>query len=184
MKNLKQIAGVFVILLIGVAVIGLIAWRFAVPESSAPQDGALLQPVVTTAQTGAAQNSAAVAPVVAPVTEPVAAPVAESAKESAEDLHDHDEQTEPPSQATIDAIREIKKPTPDEGQVIQNPDGSMKLKLGNRLQSVPIATIGKDGKVHVDYHGEKYLQDNQPVENSKPEETKQTEQQKQEAPTP
>ncbi len=175
MKSLKQIAGVFALLLLGAAVIGLAVWRFATPES---EQATLPQPVVSgAAQTSASPNNVAVgapvAPVVAPVTDPVAAPVAESAQESAEDLHDHDEQMEPPSQATIDAIREIKKPTPDEGQVTQNPDGSVKINLGNRFQSVPIATIGKDGKVHVDYHGEKYLQDDK-----KPEE------QKQETPTP
>jgi hypothetical protein len=162
-------------LLIGAAAIGLAVWRFAAPESA---QAILPHPVVSgMAQINANPNSAAVgapaAPVVAPVTDPVAAPVAESVKESAEDLHDHDEQAEPPSQATIDAIREMKKPMPNEGQVTQNPDGSVKINLGNRFQSVPIATIGKDGKVHVDYHGEKYLQDDK-----KPEE------QKQETPTP
>ena len=177
MKNIGQISRMLAILLTSVAVLGLIFWRFVLPESEpvalpVSTQPASPQPVVT-AQTSAAQNSAAAAPVVAPVTEPVAAPVAESATESAEDSHghdeqNHDEQMEPPSPAIVDAIREMKKPTPDEGQMIQNPDGSMKLKLGNRLQSVPVATIGKDGKVHVDYHGEKYLQ----------------EQQKQEAPTP
>ncbi len=173
MKNLGQISWMLAILLTSAAVFGLIVWRFVLPESEpvAPPvstQPASPQPVVTTAQASAVQNSAAVAPVVAPVTEPVAAPVAESAKEPAEDLHDHDEQMEPPSQATIDAIREMKKPTPDEGKMTENPDGSVKVDLGNRFKSVPIATIGKDGKVHVDYHGEKYLQ----------------EQQKQEAPTP
>lgn len=177
MKNIGQISRMLAILLTSVAVLGLIFWRFVLPESEpvallVSTQPASPQPVVT------AQNSAAVAPVVAPVTEPVAAPVAESATESAEDSHghdeqNHDEQMEPPSPAIVDAIREMKKPTPDEGQMIQNPDGSMKLKLGNRLQSVPVATIGKDGKVHVDYHGEKYLQDDK-----KPEE------QKQETPTP
>lgn len=182
MKSLKQIAGVFALLLLGAAVIGLAVWRFATPES---EQATLPQPVVSgAAQTSVSPNNVAVgapvAPVVAPVTDPVATPVAESV----EDSHDHDEQAVEPSQETINAIREIKKPTPDVGQVIQNPDGSVKAKIGNRFQSVPIATIGKDGKVHVDYHGEKYIQDNQPVENSKPKENPKPEEQKQEAPAP
>jgi hypothetical protein len=196
MKNLRQISKILAILLIAAAVLGLLAWRFLLPESelaAVPKSAqtALPQPAVITAQTSATQTSATqnstvavpVTPVVAPVTEPVVAAVAESATESAEDLHDHDAQNQdepmpPPSPEIINAIRDMKKPTPNEGQMIQNPDGSVKVNLGNRFQSVPIATIGKDGKVHVDYHGEKYVQDNQAVENSKPE------QQKQEAATP
>lgn len=64
-----------------------------------------------------------------------------------------------PSPAVIQAIREARKPVPGEGEVITNSDGSKKVNLGNRYMSAPVATIGKDGKVHVDYHGEKYAED-------------------------
>ena len=63
----------------------------------------------------------------------------------------------PPAPETVEAIRKLREPTPTQGQVTTLPDGSKKLDLGNSAMSVPVATVGKDGKVHVDYHGEKYI---------------------------
>ena len=190
MKNLGQTNKVLAILLIGAAVIGLMAWRFITPEfpqvtQTLPHaaQANTVQTNTNTAQVSTVQSSLVAAPAAAPATEPAVAALAESGKEAGEDLHDHDEQIEPPSQATIDAIREMKKPTADEGQTIQYPDGSTEIKLGNRFQSVPVATVGKDGKVHVDYHGEKYLQDEKKVEEKKPEQQK-SEEKKSEAKIP
>lgn len=64
-----------------------------------------------------------------------------------------------PSPEVITGIRELKKPTADEGEVTTNPDGSQKISLGNRYQSVPVATRDKDGKVRVNYHGEGYIEE-------------------------
>jgi hypothetical protein len=59
----------------------------------------------------------------------------------------------------IKAIEELRKPAPGDGEEIHHADGSVEIKLGNRYSSVPIATTGTDGKVHVDYHGEAYVTD-------------------------
>ena len=168
MNNPRQIAmGVAVLLAVGLAV----AWfnRQSVPAPAALPAAAAPEPLPSGAvsnapQPATAQAAPATAVQVSPdegeatpefVTEPVTEP-------AAEDLHDHGEQDTKPSQATIDAIREIRKPAPNEGQVITHPDGTVEANLGNRFRSVPVATIGKDGKVHVDYHGEKYLEESVP----------------------
>lgn len=65
----------------------------------------------------------------------------------------------PLSPAVVHAIQAIRQPAEGEGQVTVHPDGSKELKLGNRYRSVPVATVGKDGKVHVDYHGEAHVPD-------------------------
>lgn len=82
--------------------------------------------------------------------------------------HDHSRDAARPSPESIQAIRELKKPAEGEGQVTEHPDGSASIKLGNRYRSVPVATIGEDGKVHVDYHGEKYLQEQTTIEVKNP----------------
>jgi len=79
-----------------------------------------------------------------------------------------DATVEKPSPQMIEAIREMKKPTSDEGKVTINPDGSQKLSLGNRYMSVPVATRGKDGTVHVNYHGERYAKDKTTVNSKTP----------------
>jgi hypothetical protein len=97
--------------------------------------------------------------------------VAEPVSEAAVDEHKHehgDKDAVKPSAEIIQAIRDIKKPAEGEGQVTEYPDGSVGINLGNRYHSVPVATIGKDGKLHVDYHGEKYLQEDNQQEIKKP----------------
>lgn len=173
MNNPRQIAmGVAVLLAVGLAV----AWfnRQSVPAPVAVPAAAAPEPLPSGALSNAPQPATAqAAPVAAVQASPdegeatpefVTEPVTEPA---AEDLHDHGEQDTKPSQATIDAIREIRKPAPNEGQVVENPDGSAKVELGNRFMSVPVATIGKDGKVQVDYHGEKYAPEVQKTEEQK-----------------
>jgi hypothetical protein len=168
MNNPRQIAmGVAVLLAVGLAV----AWfnRQSVPAPVAVPAAAAPEPLPSGAVSNAPQPATAQAAPAAAVqaspdegeatpefvTEPVTEPAADG-------LHDHGEQDTKPSQATIDAIREIRKPAPNEGQVITHPDGTVEANLGNRFRSVPVATIGKDGKVHVDYHGEKYLEESVP----------------------
>lgn len=58
------------------------------------------------------------------------------------------------SPAAIEAIREMRQPAPGEGQVIEHPDGTLEMSLDRRYRAVPVATLGEDGSVHVDYHGE------------------------------
>lgn len=161
MKNIPQVGVIVAVILVlaGAAIV----WLFrpsATPSAPAavPQarslEPATPQPPVgqvrpvqanpgqpTAVQGGADDSEATPEFVTEPVTEPAA-----------------DEQAVTPSAETIQAIRDIKKPVEGEGQVTEYPDGSTKVNLGNRYQSVPVATVGKDGKVHVDYHGEKYLQ--------------------------
>jgi hypothetical protein len=77
-------------------------------------------------------------------------------------VHEHDNPAAaaaPLSPEVVEAIREIRKPEPGDGQVIEHSDGSAEMKAGNRFRSVPVATIGKDGKVQVDYHGEARVPD-------------------------
>jgi len=59
-----------------------------------------------------------------------------------------------PSPEIIEAIKELRKPAAGDDEEIHHADGSVEIKLGNRFSSVPIATTGSDGKVHIDYHGE------------------------------
>ena len=114
MNNPRQIAmGVAVLLAVGLAV----AWfnRQSVPAPVAVPAAAAPEPLPSGAvsnapQPATAQAAPAAAVQVSPdegeatpefVTEPVTEP-------AAEDLHDHGEQDTKPSQATIDAIREIR----------------------------------------------------------------------------
>lgn len=76
-----------------------------------------------------------------------------------EQQHNHGGNAVKPSPETIQAIHELKETAEGEDQVTEHPDGSASIKLGNRFRSVPVATIDEDGQVHVDYHGEKYLQE-------------------------
>lgn len=92
----------------------------------------------------------------APATAPVVAEPEQQQAQPAEDgEHSHEDGQAPKlSPAVIEAIREIRKPAPGEGQVIEHPDGTLEMNLGHRYRSVPVATVDKDGKLHVDYHGE------------------------------
>jgi len=51
----------------------------------------------------------------------------------------------------------MRKPAPGDGEQIKHADGSVEMKLGNRYSSIPVATIGPDGKVIIDYHGESHV---------------------------
>ncbi|HSC76166.1 MAG TPA: hypothetical protein VLB90_08025 [Pseudomonadales bacterium] len=162
MKNLRLGAVIAAMLLLAGILAGLLLKR----SDSAPDEAAVVEPQSQPAQTMPqpvpAQQTSPPGVDSVPgspdageetpefVTEPVTEPDEES----------HDEQAVAPSAETINAIREMRKPVEGEGQVIQHADGSSEMKLGNRYQSVAVATIGKDGKVHVEYHGEKYVQDN------------------------
>lgn len=122
------------------------------PADSAQQtdgDGALVEPPA--AQQASLANSAV-------VTQPVDAIVAEPEAEVMPQEPHHEAQPQP-SPAVVKAIAEAKRPAPGEGAVTTYPDGSQSINLGNRYLSAPVATVGKDGKVHVDYHGEKYVQE-------------------------
>lgn len=108
------------------------------------------EPVPEPVPVEAAQPAAAAAPESGePSTAPATAPAA-----AADDGHGHDEEPGQLAPETIEAIREIRKPAPGEGEVTDMPDGSKRLNLGNRYMSVPVATVGPDGKVRVNYHGE------------------------------
>jgi len=118
----------------------------SVEAGSAPAQGG--QPVQPVVQAVPAQGGSAPA-----MDGSVVVPAGE------ENLHGHDQGIPKPSPEVVDAIREMKKPSADEGRVISHADGTREVNLGNRFISVPVATVGKDGKVHVDYHGEKYAAD-------------------------
>lgn len=160
MKNLRQIVVIVaaVLLLAGVVIAWLLRSAEPVPsvavplarsiEPATPQPPAgQARPVQANAgQPGAVQGGADGGEATPEfVTEPVTEP-------------DVDEKAVTPSAETINAVREIRKPADGEGQVTKHPDGSASVNLGNRYLSVPVATVGKDGKVNVEYHGEKYVQ--------------------------
>jgi hypothetical protein len=145
---------VVVALLIGAGALALLFWnRSSVPVSEdtaaivLQSSSQAVPPIQSVVQTRPTPGTTAPVP-----SGMVAAPVGEKA----EDLHQHDQETPKPSPEVVSAIREMKKPSSDEGRVINHADGTREVSLGNRFMSVPVATVGKDGKVHVDYHGEKY----------------------------
>jgi hypothetical protein len=182
MKNLRLLAVIVVVILAG----SVVCWLFWPVSPASVEPVVTLQPAPSlpaAAQPPVAQISPAneVSPVQSGSAEAEATPelVTEPVTESAADEHGHDRDSQAvaPSAETINAIREIRKPVAGEGQVTQLPDGSSRLNLGNSARSVPVATIGKDGKVHVEYHGEKYLQEPDA-------EVKKTEVQKQETQQP
>lgn len=159
MKNTRQVAVIVAVMLV---LAGLVVAWVSRPLSTAPSDSTVVpqaRSIAPTpsrspvAQADPARPDPAQADPNSPdgeetpefVTEPVTEPSA-------------DEQAVRPSAETINAVREIRKPAEGEGQVTEYPDGSASVNLGNRYQSVPVATVGKDGKVNVEYHGEKYLQ--------------------------
>ncbi len=151
----KIVAGIALL----AVVVGVAVFALRSPAQTEPEQGVLQsatpptgQPQSVTAQassntTVAAQTAAMVHPEDAIVSEP--------------DSDSETPDSNKPSPEIVNAIREIKKPAPDEGKVTTLPDGSQTLNLGNRYLSVPVATRGKDGKLHVDYHGERYARDNE-----------------------
>lgn len=154
MKNLWPIIGLVALVLLAIIVAGRFRESSRQPDAVSERDPAMKR-AEAIASPGAVQGAAAqaVAGTGGQSQQPATAPVVGAVVNE----HHHDDAGEKPSQETIDAIREIRKPVEGEGQVIQHADGAYEMKLGNRYQSVPVATVGKDGKVHVDYHGEKYV---------------------------
>jgi hypothetical protein len=148
-----KVSAAMVLLLLGAVLAA--AWQLQSEQSAAvlPSVAPASSNSASTMVSAQTQNAAVVS--AAPVIPPVPP---ESARVHPEDALVSEPYDEKPSSKVIEAVREIKKTTPDEGTVTINPDGSEKLSLGNRYISVPVATVGKDGKVHVDYHGEKYGQ--------------------------
>ena len=155
MTPTQQKIGIAVALLAGCAALAVV-WLRQSERSAVP---AISPSVTETATHSVTPDTAAamVHPEDVIVVEPDDAEASNDENNDGE--KDHDRSAIRPSQKVIDAIREAKKPTPDEGQVTVNPDGSEKLSLGNRYMSAPVATVDKDGKVHVDYHGEKYTEE-------------------------
>ncbi|HNN86498.1 MAG TPA: hypothetical protein PKK14_03180 [Pseudomonadales bacterium] len=158
MTPTRQKAGIAVVLLALAGALGLVRWWHAEQRVSEPVSPVAAQPpssessntVVSTVQQATVPSSAPESVLARPEDAIVSEPDDESSDEAA---------VEKPSPKVIAVIREIKKPTPDEGKVTSNPDGSYKMSLGNRYMSVPVATRGQDGKVHVNYHGEKFTEE-------------------------
>ncbi|HNE26715.1 MAG TPA: hypothetical protein PLH12_06215 [Pseudomonadales bacterium] len=162
MTPTRQKAGIAVVLLALAGALGLVRWWHAEQRVSEPVSPVAAQPpssessntVVSTVQQATVPSSAPESVLARPEDAIVSEPDDESSDESSDEAA-----VEKPSPKVIAVIREIKKPTPDEGKVTSNPDGSYKMSLGNRYMSVPVATRGQDGKVHVNYHGEKFTEE-------------------------
>lgn len=160
------------------AAVAAVAWIFS---AKAPTEVAEPQPAVSVAPAPpmapfepsdpvpepvpaeAAQPAADAAPVPA---EPALAPAVVPAAPVADDGHGHDDEPGQLAPETIEAIREIRKPAEGDGEVIEHPDGTKEMKLGNRFRSVPVATVGPDGKVRVNYHGESMVPPEAPATES------------------
>ncbi|MEZ5493738.1 MAG: hypothetical protein R3E61_03890 [Pseudomonadales bacterium] len=139
-------------------------WRLSPPVQESLQAAPSAVPLPSNSAPATAE--AASTPQSAAETKTATTPSSEAAMQRPEDAivaEPDDNSTEAdqakPSPEVIAGIRELKKPTADEGEVTINPDGSQKISLGNRYKSVPVATRDKDGKVRVNYHGEGYIEE-------------------------
>lgn len=167
MTPTQQKAGIAVVLLALGGAAGLVRWWQA--EQRAPELASPVAVQPSSSERGnMADSTAQQATASAPAPEPALARPEDAIVSEPDDESSDETAAEKPSPKVIAAIREIKKPTADEGKVTSMPDGSKKLSLGNRYMSVPVATRGKDGKVHVDYHGEHYAQDEKKINSNTP----------------
>lgn len=161
--------------MLALAVLAFAAWLRLSPESAAESSQAVSSAAshqasnsVSASSANSVQSSASATPAAAETSSeassdaamvrPEDAIVAEPVDNSVDDNHAVTDAAKP-SPEVLAGIREMKKPTADEGKVTVHADGSQSASLGNRYKSVPVATRDKDGKLHVNYHGEEYIQE-------------------------